>query len=109
MRLYPEKLEQHLQQQLLPAYLVSGDETLLVQEACDSIRRHCRDQGYSEREVYEVDAQFDWQQLPAAGNALSLFADKKIIELRLASAKIDKTASAAICEFCETPTATAPC
>ena len=49
MRLYPEKLAAHLQKNLLPVYLVSGDETLLVQECCDQIRQKAREQGCNER------------------------------------------------------------
>ncbi|MDH3993869.1 MAG: DNA polymerase III subunit delta, partial [Gammaproteobacteria bacterium] len=48
MRLYPEKLAGHLQQQLLPVYLVSGDEPLLLQECCDLIRQRARQQGCSD-------------------------------------------------------------
>ena len=60
MRLRPEQLSAHLQQRLLPLYLVSGEETLLVQEACDAIRRKAREAGCSEREVLEVDRRFNW-------------------------------------------------
>ena len=45
MRLYPEKLAGHLKQQLLPVYLVSGDEPLLVQECCDQVRQAARAAG----------------------------------------------------------------
>ena len=38
MQLRAEQLGNHLQQQLLPVYLVSGDETLLIQECCDLVR-----------------------------------------------------------------------
>ena len=53
MRLRPEQLPGHLRQQLLPVYLVSGDEALLVQEACDAIRSRAREAGCTEREVLE--------------------------------------------------------
>ena len=64
MRLYPEKLVGHLQQQLLPVYLVSGDEPLLVQECCDQIRRKAREQGCNERVVIDCGgATFNWQEI----------------------------------------------
>ena len=62
MRLRNDQLQQHLSNTLLPLYIVSGDEGLLVQECCDAIRRCCRKQGFS-REVLHVDASFDWSDL----------------------------------------------
>ena len=64
MRLYPEKLADHLQQQLLPVYLVSGDEPLLVQECCDLVRQQARKHGCSEREVIDAGVSgFKWQDI----------------------------------------------
>jgi DNA polymerase-3 subunit delta len=99
VRLRPEQLAGHLEQALLPVYLVSGDEALLVQESCDLIRRHCREQGCSEREILEVDKQFDWQQLIASAASLSLFADRKLVELRLPDGKPGAEGSKALCEY----------
>jgi DNA polymerase-3 subunit delta len=66
-----------------PAYLVAGDEPLLVMEACDDIRGRARAAGYTEREVYFVERGFDWQGLLAGSRTLSLFASRRLIEIRL--------------------------
>ena len=48
-KLRPEQLGQALSKQLAPIYLVSGDEPLLIQEACDAIRQAARQAGSSAR------------------------------------------------------------
>lgn len=75
-----------LSRQLAPIYLVSGDEPLLVNEAADAIRGNARAQGFTERELNVVERGFDWQALLANSRALSLFAERKIIEIRMANA-----------------------
>ena len=74
MQLSIEKLETHLAQGLAPVYFFSGDEPLQLGEAADAVRGTARAQGFTEREVMDVDKGFDWNNLIAAGNALSLFA-----------------------------------
>ena len=87
MRIDSEQLAQHLKCGLRPLYTVHGEETLLALEAGDLIRRHCHERGYTEREVLSAEAGFDWSQLSAAANSLSLFATKRLLELRIASGK----------------------
>ncbi len=87
MKLKPEQLEQHLQQGVKPVYLVSGDEPFQSDMACRQIREAARAQGYSEREQFHVDANFDWDQLQASASNLSLFAEKKLMDLRLPAGK----------------------
>jgi DNA polymerase-3 subunit delta len=98
-----DQLSKHLQQGLAPAYLVSGDEILLVEESGDKIRRSAFKNGYTERERYFVDNQFDWSQLLSASNNLSLFSEKKVIELRLDKPKPGDKGSKAICEYLANP------
>lgn len=86
MRISPEALTRQLAQGLAASYLVCGDEPLLVLEALDAIRARARALGIAEREILEVDKGFDWQRLLDAGAALSLFGDRKVLELRLAEA-----------------------
>jgi DNA polymerase-3 subunit delta len=100
MRLKPEQLTGHLQKQLLPVYLLSGEEPLLIQEAADQIRATCRQQQFTERDVFHVEKSFNWDQLLAAGSEMSLFGDKKIIELRLGE-KVDAAASQALQTYCD--------
>jgi DNA polymerase-3 subunit delta len=100
MRLYPEKLAGHLQKQFLPVYLVSGDEQLLVQECCDLIRQKAREQGCNEREIIEGGATgFKWQDILHSASSMSLFADRKLVELRLPSGKPGAEGSKALCEY----------
>ncbi len=103
MRLYADKLAGALQRELLPVYVVSGDEPLQHGESCDAIRAAARDAGYSTREVLEVGTGFDWQQLLAEAAAFSLFADKKIIDLRIPSGKPGAEGSKALAAYCADP------
>ncbi len=102
-KLRPEQLSSALNKQLAPIYLVSGDEPLLVQEACDAIRAAARKQGFNERELYHAEASFDWGQLLASANSLSLFADKKILELRLPTGKPGDKGGKMLLEYAESP------
>lgn len=86
MRLTPQQVPAAAQRGLAPIYLVAGEEPLLMQEALDAIRAAARSQGYSEREVLDVEKGFEWQRALDACNAMSLFASLRIVELRLAVA-----------------------
>ncbi|MGZ5201935.1 MAG: DNA polymerase III subunit delta [Telluria sp.] len=96
MQLRPEALEPHLAKGLAPLYVITSDEHLLALEAADRIRRTARAQGYSERDVLTVERNFKWGELLAANQALSLFGDKKLIELRIPGGKPGKDGSAAL-------------
>lgn len=101
MRLRPDQLDKQLSSPLLPVYLISGDEPLLAQETADALRLAARSQNYLEREILDADAGFNWGQLRGASQSMSLFSDKKILDLRI-SGKAGKEGSQAICEYCET-------
>ncbi len=95
MQLKADALASHLAaatktRKLAPLYTVSGDEPLLAGEALDSIRAAARAAGYTEREVLHTSARFDWSQLVSAAGGLSLFADKRILEIRLPTGKPGK-------------------
>lgn len=89
--------------ELAPAYLIAGAEHLLVIEAADALRTRARELGYTEREVFDVDAQFDWNQLADAGRSMSLFASRRLIDLRLPTGRPGKEGSAALVEWCQAP------
>jgi DNA polymerase-3 subunit delta len=74
-----------------------------MQEAADSIRLHFRKQGFDERDVFNVDKSFDWNSFHHATNNLSLFAEKKILELRFTTAKLDEPAKKALQHYFEAP------
>lgn len=96
MKIKPEQLSRTLSNNDLPLYWLSGDEPLLMIEAADQIRSHYREKGYTEREVLTVDKSFDWGQFLQSTGNLSLFAEKKIIELRLSTAKLEDAGKKAI-------------
>ncbi len=87
MRLPPDKLAAHLRKNLAPLYLVFGEETLLAVEAADAIRAAARQQGYSERECLTVETGFDWHTLKQLASSPSLFANRRLLELRMGDAK----------------------
>jgi DNA polymerase-3 subunit delta len=102
MKLTPAQLSKNLQGALSPVYVISGDEPLLCQEAADAIRAATRQQGFSERQVFNADNNFDWGHLLQAGASLSLFAEKRVLELRIANGKpSDK--GAALLEYLARP------
>jgi DNA polymerase-3 subunit delta len=102
MQLRAEQLAAHLKQGLRPIYTLHGDEPLLAQEAADAIRAAARTAGHTERQVHTVaGAHFDWSSLLGASQAMSLFADKQVIEIRIPSGKPGKDGSEAIQRYCE--------
>lgn len=104
MNIKPDQLASYLnknQDKLLPVYLVSSDEPLQLNEACDLIRKNIRQHGYTEREVFHVDAKFDWEALLTAANTLSLFSDKRILEMRMPGGKPGVEGSKALIQYIE--------
>lgn len=103
--LTPERLVAQLGQgPLRPVYLIAGPETLRVLEAADAVRVRAREQGYAEREVFEPEGRdIDWSALEATLRAPSLFAARRVIEIRLPTTKPGKDGAKVITEFCEAP------
>ncbi|HTJ04076.1 MAG TPA: DNA polymerase III subunit delta [Caldimonas sp.] len=102
MQISLDRLAAHLDRDLRPVYTVWGDEPLLAQEAADAIRAAARVAGCSERQVHTVQgAHFDWSALLGASQALSLFADRQLIEIRIPSGKPGKDGSEALQRYCE--------
>ena len=103
MKLNSAQLAKHLVNPLSPVYIVSGDEPLLCQEAADTIRAAARQQGYDERQVFSADSNFEWGTLVQAGASMSLFAERRLLELRLPSGKPGDKGAAALIEYCARP------
>lgn len=102
MQLRSDQLSAQLAKGLRPVYTVHGDEPLLAQEAGDAIRAAARAAGYTERKVFTVSgAHFDWSGLLGAAQAMSLFADRQLIEIRIPSGKPGKEGSEALQRYCE--------
>ncbi|HET7795905.1 MAG TPA: DNA polymerase III subunit delta, partial [Rhizobacter sp.] len=103
MQVRADQLTAQLAKGLRPIYTVYGDEPLLAQEATDAIRAAARAAGHTERQVHTVaGAHFDWSGLLGASQAMSLFADKQLIEIRIPSGKPGKDGSEALQRYCET-------
>ena len=103
MQLRPDQLATALARGLRPLYTVHGDEPLLAQEAGDLIRQAAREADYSERKVFSVTgAHFDWSSLLGASLAMSLFAERQLIEIRIPGGKPGKDGSEALQRYCET-------
>jgi DNA polymerase-3 subunit delta len=83
MQINADQLRSHLARQLLPLYLVQGDDPLLVQDACRAIRRKAQQQGCSERLQFSLDNASKWESLQGHLFNFSLFADKQLIEIQL--------------------------
>lgn len=99
MRLTTEQLPQHLKRDLKPLYVVYGDETLLALEAADRIRATARAQGYGERDLLIVEAGFKWNELALAGQSQSLFAARKLLELRIPNGKPGVEGAQALADY----------
>jgi len=87
MNLTSEELPRHLSSGLKPLYVVHGDALLLAIEAGDCIRTAARAAGYSERETFVAEQHFKWAEVSNSAQNFSLFADRKVIDLRIPSGK----------------------
>ncbi len=101
MRVYANKLAAQIKQGVSPIYIVSGDEPLLVQESCDLIRDQLKKNGFSQRDLFHAEASFDWEQVLFSANSMSLFAEQKILEIRLPNGKPGDKGGAALVQFAE--------
>jgi len=103
VKLSGDNLAANLSRQLASVYLVSGDEPLLVNEAADAIRGRARAQGFTERELHVVERGFDWDELLANSRSLSLFAERKIIEIRMTNPTPGEQGANALIELASQP------
>lgn len=101
MKIPLRQLDRHLAARMAQVYLVAGDEPLLVDEALEQIRAAALRAGFSSRELHTADRSFKWVDLVADADNLSLFATRKIVEIRLATPKPGDQGSATIAELCK--------
>jgi len=102
MQLRPEQLQAHLARGLNKLYTVHGDEPLRTQEAADAIRAAARAAGYSERQVFTVSgAHYDWSSVLGAAQAMSLFAERQLIDIRIPSGKPGIDGAAALQRYAD--------
>ena len=100
MKLALRQLDAHLRKELAPLYTLHGPETLLALEAADRIREAARKAGATEREVFFAEPGTDWSRLGAAGSNLSLFASRRLVEVRVPTGKPGTEGAKAIVAWC---------
>lgn len=100
MPISSEELPRHLASGLKPLYVVYGDALLLAIEAADGIRAAARSAGYSEREIFVAEQHFKWGELRNSAQSLSLFAERKIVDLRIPSGKPGAEGGQALQDYC---------
>jgi DNA polymerase-3 subunit delta len=103
LKLTFDTLNSHLSGEPARAYLISGDEALLVGEAADAIRASVKRAGFAEREVFFIERVADWEGPRGSSNNLSLFGSRKLIEIRLPSGKPGVGGAKAITELLRDP------
>ena len=104
MRIRPEDLSRRLSRgALAPVYFVFGSEPLQIEESLDAIRSAARAQGHEERIVLHADTGFDWSELRQYQDSLSLFAEKRLIDLRLSRSKPERAGAEALLHYAERP------
>lgn len=101
MRIKSEQLSAVLQKGLLPVYFITGDEPLQLGELADTVRKAARKAGFENREILSAETGFEWNQLAFSADSLSIFADKKIIDLRMPSGTPGTDGSKALIAYCE--------
>ena len=103
MRVRPEQLERHLARGLASVYVVHGDEPLQREESLDAIRSAARAAGFGERIVLHADSDFDWSELRAHAANLSLFAERRLIDLRAPGGSPGKDGGPALAQYAASP------
>jgi DNA polymerase III subunit delta len=100
MRLPFEQLGGQVDVKLSPLYVLTGDEPLSMTEGIDAIRRAAKAQGFEERLSFSTDRNFNWQQLTASGQSVSLFASRRLLEVHIPSGKPGSEGGRALQEYC---------
>lgn len=100
MRIASEHLSRQLEKAIAPLYTVVGNELLLAIEAADLIRAKARRAGYTEREIFALDAASNWGELQHRGSSLSLFGERRIMDIRIPSGKPGTQGGAMIEQYC---------
>lgn len=102
MKIPFQQLSTKLSGQLAPVYMVAGDEPFQIDEAVRLIRAAASGQGFTERQLLQAERGFDWSALSMQGNSLSLFAEKKLLELRIPGGKPGKEGASALQAYAAT-------
>lgn len=101
MRIRAEQLSAALQKGLMPVYFITGDEPLQLGETADAVRSAARNSGYENREIITVDAGFEWNRFTFSVDSFSIFAEKKVIDLRFTTGVPGTDGGKALTAYCE--------
>ena len=99
MKIKPEQLASVLRSEDKSLYWITGDEPLLVEESASLAYKRFKEANFTEREIFDVERGFKWEQFNHAVNNLSLFSERKIFDVRLQNSKLDQDAKEAIKTF----------
>jgi len=106
MKLVAEELAQRIKAQggenLPPLILINGNEPLLLEESLDEARRVLKSLGFTERLKYQLESGFDWSLLNGSGQSMSLFAERRLVELRVPKS-LGTAGTKALTELCGAP------
>ncbi|EGR1981998.1 TPA: DNA polymerase III subunit delta [Vibrio parahaemolyticus] len=101
MRIYADKLADHLAKHLKQVYLIFGNEPLLIQESRQAIQKTALQHGFEERHRFAVDASLDWNQVYDCFQALSLFSSRQLIELEIPESGVNTAISKELQTLCD--------
>jgi DNA polymerase-3 subunit delta len=90
-----------LQKSLSAVYLIGGDEPLQIVELSDAIRHAAKRAGFLEREIFSTDTGFEWSEITTSSQSMSIFGDKKVIDLRVPSANFGNEGAKTLISYCE--------
>lgn len=103
MQITAAELKQHTKKALAPVYLLTGDETLLVRQAQETLRALAQSRDFSARQSLHVESGFQWKQLHSALQNQNLFSEKTLIELYHPSAKFEEEAKSVLLNYLSKP------
>jgi DNA polymerase-3 subunit delta len=103
MRIKTDEVARALEKGLAPCWLIAGDETLLIGEAADLVRARARKEGFAGRDLFDTHRSFDWSEVIAASRAQSLFSERRILEIRMPTARPGKEGGEALAALAADP------
>jgi DNA polymerase-3 subunit delta len=103
MRIDTDQVARTLEKRLAPVWLIAGDEVLLTGEAADLVRARARKEGFTGRDLFVTDRGFDWSEIAAASRTLSLFSERRILEIRMPTPRPGKEGGAALAALAADP------
>lgn len=104
MRLRADQIARHLGAgRLSPVYLIAGDEPLQAGECRDAIAAAAREQGFASREIHTAGGSFNWGALRADLDSLSLFAERRLVDLRLPDGRPGEAGAPMLREYAASP------